>query len=131
VLATGGLTTCSRKKTISRDELRSEIKSAYSFVAESEMFIDYIRQGHATRHYTQAHATYLKERVTQLEKELAQAVPEPATADVVRECRTCMALLHRELSTIAIAAGDNAALDAARKRIENLRKSLEKAYSYL
>ena len=27
-------------------------------VAESEMFIDYIRQGHATHHYAEGHTTY-------------------------------------------------------------------------
>jgi hypothetical protein len=131
LLATAALTSCSRKKTISRDELRSEIRSAHSFAAESEMFIDYIRQGHATHHYAEGHATYLKDAVTQVEKELAQAAPELGTEDAVRECRTCMALLRRELSGIATAAADSEALAAARKRIENLRKSLEKAYSSL
>jgi hypothetical protein len=76
LLLAAALTSCSRKKTLGPDDLRSQIRSAHSFVAESEMFIDYIRQGHATRHYAEGHATYLKDAVTQLEKEFEQAVPE-------------------------------------------------------
>jgi hypothetical protein len=129
LLAAAALTSCPRKKTISRDELRSEIRSAYSFVAESEMFIDYIRQGHATHHYAEGHANYLKDAVTQLEKELAQAPPKPGTENVVPECRSYMELLCLELSDIATNFGDNAALAAARKRMEKLRERLEKAYS--
>ncbi|MGI9075587.1 MAG: hypothetical protein ACR2JB_30630 [Bryobacteraceae bacterium] len=131
LLAAAALTSCSRKKTLGRDELRSEIRSAYSFVAESEMFIDYIRQGHATRHYAEGHATYLKDAVAQLDKELEQAAPEPGTQNVVSDCRSYMALLCRELSGIATNVGDNDALAVAGKRMENIRKSLERAYSFL
>jgi hypothetical protein len=131
LLLAAALTSCSRKKTLGPDDLRSEIRSAHSFVAESEMFIGYIRQGRATRHYAEGHATYLKDAVTQLEKELEQAAPEPGTQNVVPECRSYLELLCRELSGIATNVGDNDALAAAGKRMENIRKSLEKAYSSL
>lgn len=131
LLSAEALTNCSRKKTLRPDELRSEIRSAYSFVAEAEMFVDYIRQGQATRHYAVGHATYLKNAVTKLEKELDQAAPEPGTTNVVPACRRYMDLLCHELSGIAREVGDPDALAAARKRIENLRKSLGKAYSSL
>lgn len=95
------------------------------------MFSDYIRQGHATHHYANGHASYLKDGVKELEKELGEAAPEPGTEKVVPEFRTYMALLSHELSGIAPTLGDNDALAAARVRIENIRKSLEKAYSSL
>jgi hypothetical protein len=129
--AAAALTSCSRSKTISPDEVRSEIRSAYSFVAESEMFIAYVRQGHATRHYAQAHATYLEDAVKQFEKELEQGAPEPRTENVIPECSTYMKLLRRELSGMATLIGKSNALAAAEKRVESIRKSLEKAYSYL
>jgi deoxyribodipyrimidine photolyase len=131
VLAAAALTSCLRKKTISRDELRSEIRSAYSFAAEAEMFIDYIRQGHATHYYADAHASYLKDAVKQLQRELGEAAPEPGTEKIIPEFRTSMELLCRELSGIATILGDNDALAAARARIENIRKNLEKASSSL
>jgi hypothetical protein len=117
-LAAAALIGCSRKKTLDRNELRSEIRSAYSFVAESEMLIDYIRQGHATHLYAKGHA-----------KELEAAVPQPSTQSIVSDCRSDMEMLCRELSGIAANVGDNDALAAARKRIENIRNSLQKAYS--
>ena len=49
LLLAAALASCSRNKTINRDDARSEIKSAISFVAESALFIDYIRQGRSTR----------------------------------------------------------------------------------
>jgi hypothetical protein len=131
LLAAAALTSCSRKKTLGPDELRSEIRSAHSFVAESKMFIDYIRQGRATRHYAEGHATYLKDAVTQLEKELEQAVPEPGAQNVVSDCRSYVQMLRRELSVVATEFGDNDALAAAGKRMENIRKNLEEAYSSL
>jgi hypothetical protein len=131
LLAAAALTSCSRKKTLGPDDLRSEIRSAHSFVAESEMFIDYIRQGHATRHYAEGHATYLKDAVTQLEKELEQAVPEPGAQNVFSDYRSYVQMLCRELSVVATRFGDNDALAAAGKRMENIRKNLEKAYSSL
>jgi hypothetical protein len=132
LLLAAALTSCSRKKTLGPDDLRSEIRSAHSFVAESEMFIDYIRQGHATRHYAEGHATYLKDAVTQLEKEFEQAVPEPGTPqNVGSNCKSYMQMLCRELSGVATKFGDNDALAAAGKRMENIRKNLEKAYSSL
>jgi hypothetical protein len=122
------LASCSRNKTVGRDEVRSQIRSANSFVAESEMFIDCIRQGHATRHYIEAHAAYLGDAIKQSEKELAQGNPEPGTGNVVRKCITDMDLLRRELSGIAALSGNNDGLAAAKKRMESIRKSLEKAY---
>jgi hypothetical protein len=128
-LAAAALIGCSRKKTLDRNELRSEIRSAYSFVAESEMLIDYIRQGHATHLYAKGHASYLKDAVKQLEKEIEAAVPQPSTQSIVSDCRNDIEMLCRELSGIAANVGDNDALAAARKRIENIRNSLQKAYS--
>jgi hypothetical protein len=131
LLAAAALTSCSREKTLDPDELRSEIRSAHSFAAESEMFVDYIRQGHATHLYAKGHASYLEDAVKQLEKELDGAVPQPGIENVVAECRSDIHLLCHELSGIPGAAGDNYALAAARKRIENIQKSLKKAYSSL
>jgi hypothetical protein len=128
-MLTATLASCSRNKTVGRDEVRSQIRSANSFVAESEMFIDYIRQGHATHHYVKAHAAYLEDAVKQSEKELEQGNPETGTGNVIHECVTDMDLLRRELSGIAALSGDNDGLAAAKTRMESIRKSLQKAYS--
>ena len=41
----------------------SEIRAAISFTAEFDMFVEYVRQGHATRRYAKEHATYLDDEV--------------------------------------------------------------------
>ena len=52
---------CSHQETIDKDKMRSRLRSAMSFNAETDMFVEYLRQGRATRHYAQEHAAYLEE----------------------------------------------------------------------
>jgi hypothetical protein len=124
---------CSRNKSISRDEARSEIRSARSFAAESEMFIEFDLQGHATRRYAEEHTSYLQDAVEQSAKELDRAVPEPGAEHYVRECQTKLRMLSHELSGIraAIVHGDRDALAVARGRVGQIRKSLERVNSSL
>jgi hypothetical protein len=122
---------CSRNKTINRDDARSEVKSAISLVSESALFVDYVRQGRSTRHYADGHAAYLDDAVRQSLDELKQAEPTPVTATAVRECRTQLELLDRELSGIPARFGHDEALAAAKERMAGMRTSLEKADSSL
>src|SRR4051812_5205981 len=89
---------CSRKKSIGRDEARSEIRSARSFAAESEMFVDFVLQGHSTRRYAEGHSAFLEEAVERLAKKLGQATPETDVENSVRDCQTKLSALAGELS---------------------------------
>jgi hypothetical protein len=136
VLALAGvfsLIGCSRKRSIGREEARSEIRQARSFAAESEMFLDFVLQGDATHRYAEGHSVYLEEAVEQLAKELGQATPETDVENSVRECQTKLSTLAGELSRIpaAIGANNEPALLSARERIRQIRASLEKANSRL
>jgi hypothetical protein len=135
VLALAGISLpgCSRKKSIGRDEIRSEIRSARSFAAESELFIDFVLQGHSTRRYAEGHSVYLEQAVEQSAKELGQTAPAADVENSVRECRSNLGMLARELSRIraAIRGGDEDALHAAQARIRHIRENLEKANSQL
>lgn len=122
---------CSRRKTIDRNEARSEIRSALSFAAESEIFIDFVRRGQATRQYAEGHAAYLEDAVKRSAKELEQEVPEPGTEKAVRECRTQLNSLARELSQVPAAIKEDDALAASRDRIAEVRKALEAAQTGL
>jgi hypothetical protein len=132
-LAGVSLPGCSRKKSIGRDEARSEIRSARSFAAESEMFIDFVLQRHSTRRYAEGHSAYLEQAVKQSAKELVETAPETGVENSVRECRSNLGMLARELSRIraAIRGGDQDALLAAQARIRHTRENLEKANSRL
>jgi hypothetical protein len=133
LFATAFLVGCSRDKSIDRDQTRSEIRSAISFAAESEWFIDFVLRGHAPRHYAEEHTAYLEEAIGKSAKELKQTVPEAGANDSVRECQIGLNSLARELSGIrtAIAANDKSALAAAFGRITAIRESLEKANAHL
>jgi hypothetical protein len=129
-LAIAGLAGCSRS-TLSREEARSEIRSAVSFTAEAELFVDFVRGGHATRHYAEGHAAYLADAIKRSAENLEQAVPEAGTESAVRECITQLKRLDRELSGIHARLDDQAALARASGRIRGIRKDLERAQSEL
>ncbi len=135
VLALAGVSLpgCSRKKSIDREEVRSEIRSARSFAAEAEMFVDFVLQGHSTRRYAEGHSAFLEQAVEQSAEDLEHAVPDTNAANSVRECQGNLGMLARELSRIraAVTGGDQDALLAARARIRHIRESLEKANSRL
>jgi hypothetical protein len=133
VFALASFTGCSHRKSIDRDDVRSELRSARSFAAESEIFIDFVLQGHAIRRYAAGHSAYLEDAIEESAKELDQGVPQSDAKDSARECQTQLRMLARELSGIRAAIGkaDKNALVAARGRIRQIRQSLETANSYL
>jgi hypothetical protein len=125
------LTSCSHNRIIDLDDARSEVRSAISLVAESALFVEYVRQGRATRRYADGHATYLQGAVRQSLDELKRSEPAPRAAAAIRECRIQLELLDRELAGFPAAFGHGEALAAAGKRIRGMRASLEKAGSSL
>jgi len=132
-LAAVFLAGCSRDKSIDRDKARSEIRSAHSFAAESELFLELVLHGQAPQHYAEEHTGYLQKAVEKSAKELEQARPEPDAKDFVRECQMGLGSLDNELSGIrtAIAGNDKNTLTAAPGRITAIRKSLENANAQL
>ena len=73
----------SRKKTLTSDELKSQLTRAISFASEEEMFVDYIRAGRATSNFAEQHAAYLDVEIHSSADESAKAVPqsEPKVAE--------------------------------------------------
>jgi hypothetical protein len=120
---------CSHRK-ISKQELQSELRSTTSLVAETQMFIDYIRQGHATRHFAEEHAMYLADEAKRSAKKLAQARPEKGSEDIVHGCRAQLERLSGELAAIPTAIGNDDALAVVKDALTRMRADLEKAQSY-
>ena len=129
-LAAAFSASCSRTKSIDRDQIRSEIRLARSFAAESEMFIDFVLEGRATRPYAEEHAAYLEDAVEQSAKEIEGRATDSVAEDSVRECRAQLAMIARELSGIRGAVSDTNALGGARERIRQIRERLEQADAY-
>ena len=79
-LALAVLTSCSRQKPISENELRSKLQSAASIAAETGTFLDYVGQNRATNQYAKGHVEYLSSELTHTATELREALP-PAGAE--------------------------------------------------
>jgi hypothetical protein len=130
-VASEALCGCSNKKAISRDEVRSEIGLAASIVAESELFVDYLRQGSFTRTYAEQHASYLEDAAKQLEQELDPAAAEPGTEAAADKCRIQLRRLRHELSAIRDAGSNRDKLAAINDQLANIRRGLQEANSSL
>ena len=131
LLGAAVLAGCSRTSTLTREEARSHGRSTLSLTAETEMFIDYVRQGQGTRHYIEGEANYLQEAIRDSRKELQKALPPPATENSIQVFMTQLDFLNHELSRIPIEIGNPAALAAAKERTLKSREILEKGNSAL
>jgi hypothetical protein len=123
------LSACSRHKTLTRDELRSEIVSAKSLAAETEMFVDYVRQKRATKHYAQGHIEYLAEEVDNSRQELHQCSPVQGEEDAFQKLSTQFDALNAELHIIHGKLDDVNALTTAKEHIAKIRQALDEANS--
>jgi hypothetical protein len=131
LLGAAVLAGCSRTSTLTREEARSQGRSALSLTAEIGMFIDQIRLGRGTPHYIEGEASYLQEAVRDSLKELQKSSPQPGTENSIRVFMTQLDFLDHELSRIPVEMGNTAELAAAQERILKSRQALEKANSSL
>lgn len=120
---------CSGKRTIDAEEARSTVRALHSLAAETELFIQVVEQGRTGRHYAAVYPAYLEDQAEELGQDLARGSPAPEAADSVRECRTELDQLSREISNMRTARGDPAALRAAGIKIRSIRQRLEKSGS--
>ena len=110
-----------------RGAVRSTIREAESYAAESQLFIDYVRQGRATPHYAQEHAGYLQDAVEHSRRELERDVAQQDSQEAFDVCRSQLTLLAAELGSIRAAIGNKDALAAAQPHIAAIRDRLHKA----
>jgi hypothetical protein len=123
------LSACSRHQTLTKEELRSELISAKSLAAETEMFLDYVRQNRATRNYAQGHIEYLTEEVEQSRKELQESLPAQGEEDARQKLSVQFDALEAELHTIRGRLNDQAALATAKEHVARIRQALDEANS--
>src|SRR5690348_7569839 len=107
-------TGCSRQKTLTSDELKSQLTRAISFASEEEMFADYLHAGRATSNFAEQHAAYLDAEIERSANELAKAVPQSETQAALQRCRIQLNQLREELSSLRIHREDKNALFATK-----------------
>jgi hypothetical protein len=122
---------CSRKKTLTSDDLKSQLTQAISYASEEEMFVDYLGAGRATSNFAEQHAAYLDAEIERSADELANAVPQSGTQAALQRCRIQLNQLRAELWKLRICRQDKNALSDSKARIEEIRRDLEQAKSAL
>jgi Tfp pilus assembly protein PilP len=123
------LCACSRNKSLTKDELRSELTSVKSLAAEAEMFLDYVRQNRATKFYAQGHIEYLTEEIEQSRKKLQKSSPVQGEEDAAQKLRAQFDALNAELHSIREKLDDVNALATAKEHIARIRQAVDKVNS--
>lgn len=122
---------CSGHKVLTKDDLRSQLISTNSYASEVEMFIDFVRQGHATKRFAESHAFQLADEIGHSQKELEAATPPPQYMKRFDSCKAELDFLRRELPIIPTLLGNDEALQAERARVAANRHRLAAAASVL
>jgi len=118
-------------KTASRDELHSQITSAESFAAEGEMFVDYMRQGRATRHFADGHLEFLIRELADSATKLRNVAPAPGGEEALRTLRVQLAALAEELQNVRKMPDNQPALAQAKAHLQQIQRVLEQTNSSL
>lgn len=130
-VSVAALAGCSNGRALNREEARSEVRSAVSFAAEAQLFVQFVRGGKSTQAYAHGQSAYLQDAVRRSVSELEQAVPEASMQVAVAGCTTQLKQLERALSDIQEKANNDAALADAEERMAAIRRNLERVQSQL
>jgi hypothetical protein len=125
------LASCSHPSVISREELHSTLRSSISFAADAEASLDYVLQGRSTQNFVAGHFHYMADELEQSVKQLNQSKPRPGTEQAFTNSQQDMKALASELRDISFQTSDSNAISAAKQRIGEIRRALEKTSSSL
>lgn len=127
LLATVLLASCSRTKNISADELHSDILSASSLAAETELFIGQVQQHRATQSFERGHLEYLYRQTTDEIQQLRDTRAESSLVPRLDTCRLQLESLVAELANLKKNPTDGDRLSAAKQQAARIRTTLERA----
>lgn len=107
------------------DEFNSDLKTAISLCAESQLFIDRVQDGQSTDAFNQGHAEYLQQLATDQLREADRAVPDitvaPRFGYYVQQLHALNDLLH----VLKTARPGQDTLPKIRADIETIRRALQ------
>lgn len=122
---------CSQQKTISREELRSNLRSATSIANETELSIDFVMRKQVTHNFAAGHFRYLGQELAKSTKEFASLRPERGLEQNLKNSGTQLDALAGTLQRIPSEIGDPQALTASKKQVGAIRRALEHETSLL
>jgi hypothetical protein len=118
---------CSTPKTISRNDLRSNLLTAISLASETELFIGQLQRGRIAPVFAEGHLAYLGKEVSRLADELCQARADEATAAALETLRSQLDSLGSTLSDLKEKSGDRERLSVGRQQTVGIRMMLAQA----
>jgi hypothetical protein len=118
------LVSCFRSKTISRDELRSDLLAAISLASETELFIDKLQQGRATPAFAKGHLAYVYNEASRSSDDLRQARASERMVDALESGLAQLDSLTTMLAGLQGKTGDKESLSAARQEAARIRMVL-------
>lgn len=127
LLATVLLASCSRVKTVSANELRSDMLSAISLAAETELFIDQVERNRSTVSFERGHLEYLRQQAADEIQQLRDARARTSLAPRLEMCRAQLESLETELAILEKSSTASDRLSAAKQQVAKIRTALEHA----
>ena len=125
------LASCSRSKTVSRQELRSDLVAAVSLASETELFIGQLLEGRATPAFARGHLDYLRQEATRAADTLREAHAGEGMAGQLESCRAQMAALALLLAGLENRAEATDKLSDDRQQARRIRLVLEQENAQL
>ena len=117
---------CMPTKTITRDELRSDLLSALSLASQTELFINQIEQDRVTRQFQSTHADYLQDEALRQAKHLRESRAGSGDATTVGLSAGQLDHLAGELALISVRK-EKERLPGIAQRVEAIRNALAEA----
>jgi hypothetical protein len=108
------------------DELRSDIRSAISVAAETNLFVGKLQANRGTAAFALGHLGYLNDEILRFAKELHESHGDPAMAQSVGICAAHLDSLAREIAVVQdkIKTNDINALSAGKARLNDIQDAL-------
>ena len=126
VLYMSVLVSCSQSKTLTAEDMKSELVSAVSLASETRMFVEQWQKDRLTGSFIKAHLGYLQQQTRSSIEQLEDTQAEPAVASKAEICRTQLKALQLELRSLR--TDDDSHVRPLRidcQKIEQIRKSLQ------
>jgi hypothetical protein len=111
------------ERAATNDELRSDLRSAFSLVSETELLLDQIEGDRLLSHFRSAHADYLRQEAKRQATEARNAKTESDSARQFAYCAEQLDLLSKQLESIS-EHSDVGSLARERENIKAIKKAL-------
>lgn len=125
------LLSCAQRRTITREELRSELTSAISIAGATEMSIDFVSRKQSTHNFAVGQFTYLSNHLNDTAKDLDAANADAGLAQSLKKSRAQVDALSSELNAVVHETGSPEALLGSKRRVDAIRAELEQAKASL